>query len=111
MGKASRTKGAAGERAVARWLRPIFPTAARTKVGHAQDDIGGVPFSVEVKTTKNAALPAWITQAETQAGDRPWAVVWLRPGTDKDPDRGAVIVPGWWFTELLAAYDTGKEEE
>lgn len=82
-GLASRRKGAAGERAVAKELQRIWPEAKRglgqARSGHEVSDVDGCPYRIECKIGKRPDILGAVRQAKDDAaksGDkRPIMVV------------------------------------
>lgn len=67
MGKAQRTKGAAGEREACHWLSERLGTVVRRQIGQARDggaDIHLGSFRLEIKRRKGIAMHEWVEQAE-----------------------------------------------
>jgi hypothetical protein len=101
-GKFSRDKGARAERAVVSWLRANgVPDARRYSGadGHAPGDIDAFPAVVlEVKDCVKHDIPAWMRQAQQEAGPLRIPVVVVKP-------RGVTNVGQWWailpFHELV----------
>lgn len=70
MGRASRTKGAVGERELARTIRAHGFACERTgRNGITSEDVThDIPgVHLEAKRRETLAIPAWIRQAETDA--------------------------------------------
>lgn len=81
MGKASRDKGARGERAVAAIFQAAgFDCARVPNSGGLRlkgDLYGDVPAHLEVKHAEAWRMAEWLEQARTEAGDR-WPVLAFR---------------------------------
>lgn len=79
MGRRSRTKGAAWERALASILQPLWPQAERgigqARRGSEVADVEGTPFWVEAKHRKKVSIPAAYRQATEATDGRPVLVV------------------------------------
>lgn len=82
-GKSSRTKGASAEREFAAVLKEHGYAATRNRIGISGDDLL-VPelshLSFEVKRQEKLCVPAWLKQAEQQAGTREPVLVFRQNG-------------------------------
>jgi Holliday junction resolvase len=88
MGKASRDKGKRGEREAAALLREHGFSATRAQqfkggVGSADvacPSLDALGLHVEVKNVSKCALPAWLDQADADAGPtKDPLILWKRP--------------------------------
>ncbi|MFA7156007.1 MAG: hypothetical protein WC112_09825 [Proteiniphilum sp.] len=81
-GRASRTKGANGEREVVNILREAGYDAHRTPHSGAlvwmKGDLTGTPWFVEVKRQESLRIPEWSAKAEEQAEGKPALVIFRR---------------------------------
>ena len=80
MGRSSRQKGARGEREFRDLLRRYGFACDRdgSERGDLIHDVPGIHF--EVKRRETLALPAWIRQAEGDAGDKVPVIAWRKNG-------------------------------
>ena len=103
MGKASRSKGQRGEREVAKLLEAAGFEASRHRIGAANDDIlHDIPgVSIEVKRSEKLMLPAWIRQADEQAGDDREPVLFFRQS--RQPWR--VVITAEYYLNLIGGSD------
>lgn len=99
MGKLSRNKGRAGERAAKRLLEDRdYVILADTTGGLSTDDLvvlcpAGKLYSVEVKNTKQIDVPKYRKQAQTNAKKNDWLLImkidqtrsWLVMGKNRVP--------------------------
>lgn len=107
MAKASRDKGARGEREVVDLFEAAGLKAYRSAALQAGDVEGAADVTVrdfpglhvEVKRCERYELPAWERQADEAAGDDTPIVFYRRNG---EPWRA--VVPGAWLAELLDNY-------
>lgn len=92
MGKPSRDKGAAGERALVRLLCEWLGESAasrnldQVRDGGVRGDVAGDVsrhFAIECKSTRASRFPQWFEQAQAQAGDKIPVVAWKRTGSGK----------------------------
>lgn len=87
-GKASRNKGAGGEREIVLLLKARGYTDARRAaysgaMAHEKGDVVGLPgHHVEVKRCEKLSLPAWTRQAESQAKPEETAIVVYRSSNE-----------------------------
>lgn len=110
MGKASRDKGARGERAVVAYLRTHgYPNARRYLAGDGRQpgDIDAIPgVAIEVKNAGIYEISKWLAQAIDEAGGRT-PMVWMHPKGVAESD-----VANWWCVMRVAdALDLVREEE
>lgn len=81
-GRASKVKGANGEREVVAALREAGYDAHRTPhsgaLGWMPGDAIGTPWFIEVKRCETLRIPEWCRKAEEQAGDSTALVVFRR---------------------------------
>lgn len=102
MGKPSRDKGRRGESAAKRLLADRdFTILADTSAGLSTDDLlvespTGEIVSVEVKNCKLINLPAFVTQARTNAKKRPWLLLAKLDNTSSWLVMGKGRLPGVW---------------
>lgn len=99
-GRASRNKGAAGEREFAALLTDALGVVVRRKLGQARDggdDVQVGKYRIEVKRREALRLDDWCKQIEqaTEPGEVP-VVAYRRNG---QPWR--VVVPIDWFLEQV----------
>lgn len=92
-GSRCRDKGARAERAAVAWLREHgWPDARRYLAGDGRQpgDLDFAPgIAVDVKARRELAIPAWLSQAETEAGPNRLPLLWVqRPGLTDPGD--------WW---------------
>lgn len=96
-GRASRTRGANAERAVAAYMRDNgWPNARRCLAGDGNQhtDIDGIPgVSIEVKDRASSSWPAWRLQATRQAHEGDVLVVVRRFRGMTDPGRWEAHIP------------------
>ena len=100
-GRASRDKGARGEREFANLLSNELGTVVKRKLGQARDsgdDIQVEQFRIEVKHCERLQIPAWCAQVEAacQMPNEVPVVAFRRSG---EPWR--VVVPAKWFIRAL----------
>lgn len=93
MSAAERRKGADYERRFVKWLRTNGYTDARRYLagdGRQPGDIDAIPgVCIDVKARGTLAVPLWLRQVETEAGQRLPTLAVHRPGL-ADPGE-------WWF--------------
>ena len=112
MGKASKRKGAAGERQAAELLRQIWPDAKRglgqARSGHEIADVEGCPVRLEVKVGKRPDILGAIMQAQRDAkiacDPRPVMVL-----SHRDREGWLATVPAEFMLLLLDKYYNNKD--
>lgn len=83
-GKTSRRKGKAGEREVAKILRPLWPDVKRgwqSRSGEDAPDVDGSPYWVEVKRTERENIRSAYNQGMEATDGRPVLVFSRRSRT------------------------------
>lgn len=114
-GRTSRTKGHRYELAVVDYLRRHgFPDACTTRstLGHSGtmqpcDVVGPPAVAIECKNVASSAWPAWLAQAQRQAGLRVPVVVRKTPGV-VDVGRHATVLPWLDYTLRLDGIGPSK---
>jgi hypothetical protein len=107
-GAMSRRKGKSWELACRKALTAIGISCRAPQVGEAGDDIvllAGADwdsYSLECKDQSRDALPSWVDQAVTQAGEHRVGIVWHKRRGKPDPMDGFVTMRARDFWERVA---------
>lgn len=107
MANPPKDKGSSYERKVAARYEKIFPEAARLRGGYESEDLEGLPFIAECKHRKRWDVQEWTRKLEKVALGEPWALhVAYGDQRLKYSPPEVVVIPSWWFYQLIAqVYD------
>lgn len=121
MSNPSKSKGTAWESAIVSFLQSAgWPYVERRTLAGSKDrgDIAGIPgVVIEAKSTKTAALGAYVDEANLEAENdsglrgSSLGVAWLKRRGKSSAGNGYVVMDGWTFVALLNEAGYGNYNE
>ena len=96
MGKSQRTKGAAGERELAKIFADTLGVTVKRNLGQSReggDDITIGRLRIEVKRCQTLAIPAWCRQIDAACGPGDVPIIAFRQ--DGQPWRVVMLLDDW----------------